>query len=666
VPQGVFSITDTGNQPWSSVLGNANVDGITIRQDWSALEPTEGTYDFTYLDSAVAASAAAGKGVLLRINTQAAKPAWVTTAVQNAGGLFFTFTNNGVQTSIPVFWDPTFLAKKTAMIAALGAHFASNPTVKIVSASFANATSEDWYVPDTRSYVTQWLTLGYTSQLMINAGATIINATMAAFPNQYVSLAVGGDQHWGLGYNLDPTSDYVARNTILNTAISWPGRLIVQRNDLSTFIPVFPGTGTFYQMLSDFPPNVAGQMFWWCFGDTLYKVNNGVPIDPGTALTESVNNGVSYAEKYIEIYQIDVANLPTVISYAHSAITHTTPSPTPTPTPSPTPVQTKPWPAGIIALCPADTITNPIGDLSQIPGWTNPYVDGFRLRECWNVIEPQEGVYNWATIDQAMSLGIQYGKTIGVSVAAGIYTPQWVYDSGATMYNLVDGTGNVMPLPWEAAFQSKWLAFVSAFGARYDSNPALAYICPTGFMQVNVMYFAQTTQDETNLTALAVLAGYASLSDAYVPAAETIIAAHTAAFPTTAMVLNPVTPFTVGGQGAVDSIRNFGFATYPGQFGTMYPQAATPPPHASPSPPTNYPNGSQMLVVASDPADLYLPPAPNPLPSPPIPLQDALEYAVTLDHQYVEIYGSDIQLDVDQPVLQAEGVKLKANLPPPP
>src|SRR5215831_17428941 len=570
VPQGVFSITDTGNPPWSPVLANPDVDGISIRQDWSALEPTEGTYDWTYLDSAVAASAAAGKQVLLRINTQQYKPAWVTTAVQNAGGSFFTFTNNGVQITIPVFWDPTFLAKKTAMIAALGTHFTNNPAVKIVSASFANATTEDWYVPDTRPQVTQWLALGYTSQKMIDAGATIINATMAAFPNQYVTLAVNGDLHWGLGYDLDPTGDYVARNAVLNANASWPGRLIVQKNDLSTFIPVFPGTGTYYQMISDFQPDVAGQMFYWCFGDATYRVNNGIPIDPGLALTESVNNGVSYAENYIEIFQIDVANLPTVISYAHHALTHTTPTPTPTATPTPTPVQTKPWPGGIIALCPADTIQNPIGDLSRIPGWTNPNVDGFRLREAWNVIEPQEGTYNWTTIDQAVSLGSQYGKKIGVSVSAGIYTPQWVYDSGATKYDLVDGSGNAMPLPWEGAFQNKWRDFITAFGARYDGNPNLAYVCPTGFMQVTVMYFAGG-QDETNLTALALLAGYASLSDAYVPAAETIIGAFAAAFPTTAIVLNPVTPFTVGGQGAVDDIRNFGLATYPGQFGVMYP-----------------------------------------------------------------------------------------------
>src|SRR5215831_12030683 len=155
VPQGVFSLTDPGIQPWATTLADPDVDGITIQQNWSDLEPTEGAFNWTFLDSAVAASGAAGKGVLLRIGTQFGKPAWVTTAIQNAGGSFFTYTNNGVSVSIPVFWDPTFLAKKTDMIAALGAHFTNNPTVKIISTSFANASYEDWYVPDTRTYVSE-------------------------------------------------------------------------------------------------------------------------------------------------------------------------------------------------------------------------------------------------------------------------------------------------------------------------------------------------------------------------------------------------------------------------------------------------------------------------------------------------------------------------------
>ncbi len=170
------------------VLANPEVVGLAVRQNWSDLEPNEDNFDFSYLDGQVQAAADNGKVVLLRINTQAQKPAWVTQAIQDAGGIFFTFDNAGVPTTIPVFWDPTCLAKKKDMIAALGSHFANNPTVKIVSASFANATSEDWNVPHTTADVANWLADGYTTEKLLDAGQQIIDATMAAFPNQYVTL----------------------------------------------------------------------------------------------------------------------------------------------------------------------------------------------------------------------------------------------------------------------------------------------------------------------------------------------------------------------------------------------------------------------------------------------------------------------------------------------
>jgi Beta-galactosidase len=315
VPQGVFCLANVGRIPPQAVLANPDVDGISLRQGWCDLEPSEGVFDWTFLDSAVGACAAAGKQVLIRISTEAGRPAWVDAAVTAAGGSFFTFTDSHVRSSIPVFWDPTYVAKESAMIAALGAHFTNNPAVKIVTASFANATSEDWNVPHTPKYVRQWLALGYTTQKMLDAGQQVINATMAAFPNQYVTLAVGGS-----GPSLDPAPDYVASNTVLNARAVWGNRLIAQKNDLSTFIPAAPGTGTLYQMIWDFQPAVGGQMVYNCSRDPSYRVNGGVPIDPADALTESVDNGVSYGEKYIEIYQVDVINLPDVITYAHNAL----------------------------------------------------------------------------------------------------------------------------------------------------------------------------------------------------------------------------------------------------------------------------------------------------------------------------------------------------------
>jgi elongation factor P hydroxylase len=217
--------------------------------------------------------------------------------------------------TIAVFWDPVWLAKKTAMITALGARYSSNPAVKIVGASFANANTEDWNVPHTPPEVTAWFAAGYTSAKMLDAGRQIINATMAAFPNQYVTLAVAAN-----GPTLDPDPSYVARNAVLEARASWSGRLIVQKDSLATFIPSAPGTGTSWELLWNSRPDVAGQMFYYCYGDTTYRVNGGVPIDPSTALVNSVNKGVAYGMKYIEIYRKDVLNLLTATHYAHTVL----------------------------------------------------------------------------------------------------------------------------------------------------------------------------------------------------------------------------------------------------------------------------------------------------------------------------------------------------------
>ena len=297
------------------MLQNPAVDGISIRQDWADLEPSESAFDWSFLDSEVARASAAGKQVLLRVNTQIGKPAWVTGAVTDAGGTFYSFLDSdGVEITIPVYWDATFLAKKKAMITALGAHFTNNPAIVIVWTSFANAQSEDWSVPHTPSEIEAWHQVGYTTDKLLDAGKQIIDTTMTAFPKQYVTLAIAGNG------GLDSDPNYAARNAILAARALWPGRLIVQKNNLATFNPPAPGTNSVFQPLWDSRPDIGGQMLWNCSNDTSYRMNDGVADSPATILHKSVDAGAAYEMNYIEIYQTDVLNLPDEIAYAHNRL----------------------------------------------------------------------------------------------------------------------------------------------------------------------------------------------------------------------------------------------------------------------------------------------------------------------------------------------------------
>jgi hypothetical protein len=59
-----------------------------------------------------------------------------------------------------------------------------------------------------------------------------------------------------------------------------------------------------------------------------------------------------------------------------------------------------------------------------------------------------------------------------------------------------------MPLPWDPAFQEKWLPFIMALGQRYNGNLALGYVVMSGLGQDIETYLAKTAADDSALTAL--------------------------------------------------------------------------------------------------------------------------------------------------------------------
>ena len=127
-------------------------------------------------------------------------------------------------------------------------------------------------MPHTTTDVTNWFTAGYTTEKLIDAGQQILDTTMAAFPTQYVALAIAGNGHAETNRNLDLTATYAAATTISMTRAKWPGRLVPQINSLSTFNPVAPGPAdSVWRLLFDSEPDVAAQMLDNVYGDSSYR-----------------------------------------------------------------------------------------------------------------------------------------------------------------------------------------------------------------------------------------------------------------------------------------------------------------------------------------------------------------------------------------------------------
>jgi acetyl esterase/lipase len=224
----------------------------------------------------------------------------------------------------PVFWDPTYLTKKKAMLAALGDHItngtgsspvlttAEKAAVKVIACSFANAVTEDWNCPNNNvvdppypiSEVARQFALGYTSAKLIDAGKQLVDATATAFPNQMVTVAVGMN-----GINLDAAaggadpSNYVALTVMQQAKLDHPGQMIAQRNLLSaktvadTSVPPNPDTGSQYWLVWTSRPDIGFLMLWKSFGDPTCRngnlitdFNDGSLFDGGTRLVSPSAN----------------------------------------------------------------------------------------------------------------------------------------------------------------------------------------------------------------------------------------------------------------------------------------------------------------------------------------------------------------------------------------
>ena len=336
IPKGIFSMpaAETFGFP-DQILDDSRIVGLDLGGSWGEdFETTEGVYDWSAVDSELAKAESHGKKVLLRIVSGGVNvPDWLL-ADRNVQTFSFIDQNPyhstyGEELTIPVFWDPVFLAKKLALIAAAGAHFSAHSNIEVVVCSFANCATGDWGIPDAPEDITNWLAAGYTTDKMVNTGKIIIDATMAAFPNQNVAMSIGR----GAG-DLDPTADYLAE-TVVDYATTTYGRFITQKNSLSatTDDPTIDSPLFNWQVLFDQSPNVAAQMLWFVSGDNTYRMNNGVPANEQAILLKAITIGTHYGTQYLEIYEEDLKD-PAMSSVLDTANTLLTATPSPPPAPS--------------------------------------------------------------------------------------------------------------------------------------------------------------------------------------------------------------------------------------------------------------------------------------------------------------------------------------------
>ena len=130
----------------------------------------------------------------------------------------------------------------------------------------------------------------------------------------------------------------------------------------------------------------------------------------------------------------------------------------------------------------------PGDDMAWFPGCSTCY-----LRLPWSMVEPEEGVFDWSTIDTPAQRWIARGGQIALRFTcsedwAYYATPKWVFDAGAkgVQYRIWNGTGPIRTpdgktLPTDPdfgdpVFLEKLEKFIAVLAERYDGRPEVAFV----------------------------------------------------------------------------------------------------------------------------------------------------------------------------------------------
>ena len=233
--------------------------------------------------------------------------------------------------TIPVFWEPTLLAKHALLAQAVANHIAGHPLVKIVFVPYANANTNDWNLGDTSNTVdgipptgstpqsrrlTALTASGYANMgdALIAAGNSTFNAYHTAFINKILTTSIGRLQN----YTLKPGGSLVNGRNISETVVStantaWPGSIAAQKNNLNGGgVPAASGTGNtwndLYILHTTYGIPTAAQMVWHAYADEgckpdKYAGTTSTCMDSTQMLHQAVNTGVTYATKWQELYE---------------------------------------------------------------------------------------------------------------------------------------------------------------------------------------------------------------------------------------------------------------------------------------------------------------------------------------------------------------------------
>jgi hypothetical protein len=301
----VGKLFDTSN-PTLNAFTNPNTSGVTFRTSWADVEPEEGKFDFSKVDTVLANAEKNGKWVRLILLPGFGTPDWAMQGVQS--GMFTIQYGPGAGTAkrLPMPWDSVYLNRWFAFLKQLSDRYGKSPALILIAATGPTSVSDEFTLPNSPQDLKTWQNDGYTPSRWMAAWQKVFQVYAADFPNQYVSLSFGG----GLAINDQGKIDPRERASTRLAMIALANRILGRRFALqSCNLDGIPGDDAQLNeiVISDNGRIVTGFML----RTSARGPGMGDPGDPPLALRKTIDKGMQPNSagqhiNYLEIYEPDV------------------------------------------------------------------------------------------------------------------------------------------------------------------------------------------------------------------------------------------------------------------------------------------------------------------------------------------------------------------------
>ena len=179
--QGIFDFA--GNNS-SADATNPDLAGVVLVYYWSQIEPEKGVFDWSVITDDMAPWIAAGKKVILRISTSGA-PSW-DPPFSGSGTPPWVFAD-GTRTisdngeTLPVYWDPAYLADYQSFVRSFALQFDGNAHVAFIEPGIGMGGETLAETNPSAAGVNAWQADGYTNAVWLSTIETIASYFKASF-----------------------------------------------------------------------------------------------------------------------------------------------------------------------------------------------------------------------------------------------------------------------------------------------------------------------------------------------------------------------------------------------------------------------------------------------------------------------------------------------------